>query len=58
MLRDATALFLSPKTVRNYVSAILAKLQVADRAEARLVARAAGLGASAHGADTDDTVGR
>jgi hypothetical protein len=31
-------LFLSQKTVRNYVSGILDKLQVADRAEARLVA--------------------
>jgi DNA-binding NarL/FixJ family response regulator len=40
----AARLFLSQKTVRNYVSGILAKLQVADRAEARLVARAAGLG--------------
>jgi DNA-binding NarL/FixJ family response regulator len=40
----AAKLFLSQKTVRNYVSGILAKLQVADRAEARLVARAAGLG--------------
>ena len=40
----ATQLFLSQKTVRNYVSAIFAKLQVADRAEAGLVARAAGLG--------------
>jgi DNA-binding NarL/FixJ family response regulator len=40
----ATALFLSQKTVRNYVSAIFTKLQVADRAEAGLVARAAGLG--------------
>ena len=39
----ATTLFLSQKTVRNYVSAIFAKLQVADRAEAGLVARAAGL---------------
>jgi DNA-binding NarL/FixJ family response regulator len=42
----AARLFLSQKTVRNYVSGILAKLQVADRAEARLVARAAGLGGS------------
>ena len=41
----AAELFLSQKTVRNYVSAIFAKLQVADRAEAGLVARAAGLGA-------------
>jgi DNA-binding NarL/FixJ family response regulator len=40
----AAKLFLSQKTVRNYVSGILTKLQVADRAEARLVARAAGLG--------------
>jgi DNA-binding NarL/FixJ family response regulator len=40
----AAKLFLSPKTVRNYVSAIFAKLQVADRAEAGLVARAGGLG--------------
>jgi len=40
----AAKLFLSQKTVRNYVSAIFAKLQVADRAEAGLVARAAGLG--------------
>jgi DNA-binding NarL/FixJ family response regulator len=38
-------LFLSQKTVRNYVSAIFAKLEVADRAEAGIVARAAGLGA-------------
>jgi DNA-binding NarL/FixJ family response regulator len=40
----AAELFLSQKTVRNYVSDILGKLQVADRAEARLIARAAGLG--------------
>jgi len=39
----AATLFLSQKTVRNYVSAIFAKLQVADRAEAGLIARAAGL---------------
>jgi DNA-binding NarL/FixJ family response regulator len=42
----AATLFLSQKTVRNYVSGIFDKLQVADRAEARLVARAAGLGRS------------
>jgi DNA-binding NarL/FixJ family response regulator len=42
----AARLFLSQKTVRNYVSSILAKLHVADRAEARLLARAAGLGES------------
>jgi len=40
----AAKLFLSQKTVRNYVSGILAKLHVADRAEARLLARAAGIG--------------
>ena len=40
----AATLFLSQKTVRNYVSGILAKLGVADRAEARLLARMAGLG--------------
>jgi len=40
----AAELFLSQKTVRNYVSAIFAKLHVADRAEAGLVARGAGLG--------------
>ena len=40
----AAQLFLGQKTVRNYVSAIFAKLQVADRAEAGLLARAAGLG--------------
>jgi DNA-binding NarL/FixJ family response regulator len=40
----ATTLFLSPKTVRNLVSSILAKLQVADRAQAMLRARDAGLG--------------
>jgi DNA-binding NarL/FixJ family response regulator len=40
----AAELYLSQKTVRNYVSAIFAKLQVADRAEAGLIARTAGLG--------------
>ena len=44
----AAELFLSQKTVRNYVSGILAKLQVADRAEARIIARAAGLGHDKH----------
>jgi DNA-binding NarL/FixJ family response regulator len=37
-------LMLSTKTVRNYVSSIFAKLQVADRAEAIIRARDAGLG--------------
>ena len=40
----ARKLSLSPKTVANYVSAIFAKLQVADRAEAMIRAREAGLG--------------
>jgi DNA-binding NarL/FixJ family response regulator len=40
----ATRLYLSPKTVRNHVSNIFAKLQVADRAEAIIRAREAGLG--------------
>ncbi|GLZ77659.1 DNA-binding response regulator [Actinorhabdospora filicis] len=35
---------ISPKTVRNNVSAVLAKLRVADRAQAVLRARSAGLG--------------
>lgn len=40
----AQSLFLSPKTVRNNVSNIFAKLHVADRAEAIIQAREAGLG--------------
>lgn len=39
----ATQLVLSPKTVRNHITNILSKLQVADRAEAILRAREAGL---------------
>ncbi len=39
----AERLVLSPKTVRNHVSNILSKLQVADRAQAILRAREAGL---------------
>jgi DNA-binding NarL/FixJ family response regulator len=38
------SLFLSEKTVRNYVSMVLAKIHVASRAEAIVVAREAGLG--------------
>lgn len=41
---SARALFLSEKTVRNYVSLVLAKLAVTTRAEAIVVAREAGLG--------------
>jgi DNA-binding NarL/FixJ family response regulator len=40
----AGRLSLSPKTVRNNVSSIFSKLQVADRAEAIVRARRAGLG--------------
>lgn len=42
----AAALYLSPKTVRNNVSNIFSKLQVADRAAAIVRAREAGLGRS------------
>lgn len=42
----AEELVLSPKTIRNHVSNILSKLQVADRAQAILKAREAGLGNS------------
>ena len=40
----ATRLFVSPNTVRNHITHIFAKLQVADRAEAIVRAREAGLG--------------
>jgi len=40
----ATRLVLSPNTVRNYVSNVFSKLQVADRAHAIIRAREAGLG--------------
>jgi DNA-binding NarL/FixJ family response regulator len=39
----ADRLALSPKTVRNYISAIFSKLQVADRAQAIVKARDAGM---------------
>ncbi len=40
----AARLYLSPKTVRNHVSSIFDKLQVADRSEAIVRAREAGMG--------------
>ncbi len=40
----ANRLVLSPKTVRNHISNILSKLQVADRTQAIIRAREAGLG--------------
>jgi DNA-binding NarL/FixJ family response regulator len=40
----AGRLYLSPKTVRNHISSIFTKLQVADRAQAIVRAREAGLG--------------
>ena len=44
----ARRLHLSQKTVRNHVSNIFAKLQVADRAQAIIRAREAGLGQDNH----------
>jgi DNA-binding NarL/FixJ family response regulator len=43
----ATSLDMAEKTVRNHVSSILLKLQVADRTAAALKAQAAGLGTEA-----------
>ena len=40
----ARLLFVSPKTVRNHISNIFTKLQIADRTQAILRAREAGLG--------------
>jgi DNA-binding NarL/FixJ family response regulator len=40
----ASRLYLSPKTVRNYVSSIFTKLRVSDRSQAIVHAREAGLG--------------
>ena len=40
----ASRLYLSPKTVRNYVSSIFTKLEVSDRSQAIVRAREAGLG--------------
>jgi DNA-binding NarL/FixJ family response regulator len=40
----AKRLVLSPKTIRNHISNIFAKLQIADRSQAIVLARRAGLG--------------
>jgi DNA-binding NarL/FixJ family response regulator len=42
----ARRLSIAPKTVANHISAIFAKLQVADRGQAIILARDAGLGRS------------
>ncbi|MDL5158645.1 response regulator [Actinomycetospora termitidis] len=47
----AATLHLSPKTVRNVVSSIFTKLHVADRAEAIVRAREAGLGRASGATD-------
>ncbi len=46
----AGALFLSERTVRNYVSMIFTKLEVTDRAQAIAAARDAGIAAEPGGA--------
>ena len=46
----ASRLYLSPKTVRNVVSTVLAKIHADDRDHAIRLARAAGLGAEGGGA--------
>ena len=40
---------ITPKTVANHTTAIFAKLQVADRSQAIIVARDAGLGRRGYG---------
>jgi DNA-binding NarL/FixJ family response regulator len=49
----ASRLYLSPKTVRNYVSNIFTKLEVSDRSQAIVQAREAELGTK--GGHTDDS---
>lgn len=49
----ARRMSIAPKTVANHVSAIFAKLQIADRGEAIILARDAGLGRSSPGRTTE-----
>jgi DNA-binding NarL/FixJ family response regulator len=51
----AEKLVISLKTVRNHVSNIFSKLQVADRTQAALRARAAGLGEEPREGSSDET---
>jgi DNA-binding NarL/FixJ family response regulator len=44
----AKDLNLSEKTIRNYVSSVLDKLQVSDRMQAAMMAQRAGLGKHGH----------
>jgi hypothetical protein len=44
-----------PQTVANHVSAIFAKLQIADRGEANILVRDAGLGRSSAGSTAGST---
>ena len=45
----ARRMSIAPKTVANHISAIFTKLQIADRGEAIILARGAGLGRTARG---------
>jgi DNA-binding NarL/FixJ family response regulator len=45
----ARQMSIAPKTVANHISAIFTKLQIADRSEAIILARDAGLGRSSQG---------
>jgi DNA-binding NarL/FixJ family response regulator len=45
----ARRMSIAPKTVANHISAIFTKLQIADRGEAIILARDAGLGRAARG---------
>jgi hypothetical protein len=55
LVAPAERLTLSPKTVSNHISNIFSKLQVADRAQAIIRAREAGLG-TADRVNSADTI--